>query len=258
MEGFRKLVEDVWRLKNERGMTSFMLASKLKRLKLEIKKWAKEEDGRSDRILNDNLEELRKLEHLEMDGLLREGGRGRRGELKLEIAAKMNLEAISWRQKTRERWIKEVDRNTRYLQSLANSRRKNNYVEELEFGGDTVRGNAVLREKVKDYFTKLYTEEEERRPRQDELPFRQLSAGSKESLEVLFTEEEILDCLRQCNGNKTLRPDGFHMKFLKDFWAVIKNDIMTVFHDFHRAGVFIQFINPTFLVLFQRLLELGT
>lgn len=56
-----------------------MFASKLKRLKLEIKKWAKEEDGKSVRILNDNLEELRELDRLEMDGLLEEGEGGGEG-----------------------------------------------------------------------------------------------------------------------------------------------------------------------------------
>ncbi|XP_021889517.1 uncharacterized protein LOC110808320 [Carica papaya] len=165
----------------------------------------------------------------------------------------MNLEAISWRQKDRERWIKESDRNTKYFHSLANFRKKNNFVEELEFDGDTVRGNAVLKEKAKDYFTKLYTEEEERRPRLDELPFRQLSAGSKEGLEVPFMEEEILDCLRQCNGDKGPRPDGFHMKFFQDFWAVIKYDIMAFFHDFHRTRAFVKPINATFLVIIPKI-----
>lgn len=55
-----------------------MLPSKLKRLRVEIKKWAKEEECRSMRILNDNLEELGELDRLEMDELLGEGGR--RGE----------------------------------------------------------------------------------------------------------------------------------------------------------------------------------
>lgn len=61
-----------------------------------------------------------------MEGKLSEQGRVRWEELRKEVAAVMNLETISWRQKVRERWIKEGDSNTRYFHYMANFRRKNN------------------------------------------------------------------------------------------------------------------------------------
>lgn len=51
----------------------------------------------------------------------------------------MSLEAIFWRQKAREKWLKGGDRNTKYFDSMTNYRRKNNYVEELSISGETVR-----------------------------------------------------------------------------------------------------------------------
>lgn len=35
------------------------------------------------------------------------------------------------------------------------------------------------------------------------------------------------------NGDKTLGPDGFNMKFLQDFWHLIKEEVMGLFRDLH-------------------------
>lgn len=48
---------------------------------------------------------------------------------------------------------------------------KVNYVEELEIDGCVVKGNEDLREWVKSYFTKLYSEDLKWRPRFDGLTF---------------------------------------------------------------------------------------
>lgn len=146
-----------------------------------------------------------------------EGDKERRAALKKEIAANMNLEVISLRQKARDKWLKEGDRNTKYFHCLANFRRKNNYVQEMEFEGKVVKGNDNLGEKAHLYFQNLYREEEERRPLLDDLTFKKLSIVSRAFLEARFSEKEVWGCLGECNGDKTPGPDGFNMKFTKIF-----------------------------------------
>lgn len=65
---------------------------------------------------------------------------------------------------------------------MANHRRKNNYVEELRINGETTD----MRQKAMSFFQQLYKEDGGRRPRLDELLFKQLSAENKEVLEVPF------------------------------------------------------------------------
>lgn len=69
-----------------------------------------------------------------------------------ELAEKLQLEAISWKQKLREKWFKEGDKNTRFFHCLANHRRRNNYVEEIKYEGEVIFGNEKLREAANDYF----------------------------------------------------------------------------------------------------------
>ena len=46
------------------------------------------------------------------------------------------LEETSWRQKSREIWLKEGDRNTGFFHRMTNSHKKNNTIERIRIGGE--------------------------------------------------------------------------------------------------------------------------
>lgn len=131
-------MEDVWKSRKVNGTASYIFASKLKALKNEIKLWAKDKVSKADMMIKENLEELAALDNMDMAGMLDDNGKERRGKLKLDLASNMSLEAISWRHKAREKWLKEGDRNTKYFHCLANYRRKNNYIEEMCIHGERI------------------------------------------------------------------------------------------------------------------------
>lgn len=68
VEGFKNLVERVWQQESVESTNSFILASKLKVLKAKIKKWVREEEGRLEGRISENLKELTDLDILEMEG----------------------------------------------------------------------------------------------------------------------------------------------------------------------------------------------
>lgn len=227
-EGFRYMVEMCWNDLQIQGTTSFRLASKLKTLKNEIKIWTKEVGDKLKENTRAYINELAELDLREMEGHLCAAERERREAVKKELTHNMNLEAISWRQKVREKWLKDGERNTKYFHCLANYRRKCNFVEEIKIDGMVVSGNSEIREKVRDYFHQLYKEKKRCRPKLDNLDFKQLKAVSREEIEERFTEEEVYGCLMDCNGDKTPGPDRFNMKFVQEFW-----EVMDVFDKFH-------------------------
>lgn len=204
VEGFRNLVEKCWQETVVVGTYSFLFASKLKALN---KRWAREEEDRFERLLNENLLEMADLDNKEMDGILCEQGRVRRDELRKEVASVMNLEPISWRQKDRAKWVKERDRNTRYFHCMTNFPRKNNYVEEFCCKWEMVEGNEDMRQRARLFFQQLYTEDVISRPKLDNLHFKVLCGETRDGFEAQFTEEEIKGCLDECNGEKAPGPD---------------------------------------------------
>uniref|UniRef100_A0A2N9IM47 Reverse transcriptase zinc-binding domain-containing protein n=1 Tax=Fagus sylvatica TaxID=28930 RepID=A0A2N9IM47_FAGSY len=90
------------------GSPSFVLASKLKALKLDEK------------------EEIGGLSTTE---------RANRQAVVVELDSLAHLAETSWRQKSRVLWLKEGDNNTKFFHKMANSNRRRNYMDKVEVDG---------------------------------------------------------------------------------------------------------------------------
>ena len=71
-------------------------------------------------------------------------------------------------------------------------------------------------------------------------------------LERDFEESEVLEVIKELQGDKAPGPDGFTMSFVQTCWEVIKEDIMAVFKDFHTKGRFLKSFNATFIALIPK------
>lgn len=122
-------------------------------------------------VLIESLKEIEEIDKMEEEWFLSVTDLGRREFLKGEVVNKMHMEAILWKQKARERWLKEDDRNARYVLCMAIHRRCR-YVEELLIGSHIIKRNNDMREQACGYFQQLYEEEVRSRPRLDNLKVR--------------------------------------------------------------------------------------
>ena len=55
-----------------------------------------------------------------------------------------------------------------------------------------------------------------------------------------------------CDNFKSPGPDGISFGFLKDFWDMLKNDVMRLLVEFHRNGKLAKGINSTFIALIPK------
>lgn len=55
-----------------------------------------------------------------------------------------------------------------------------------------------------------------------------------------------------CNGDKALGPHGFNMRFLHEFWDILKNDSVVVFGEFFYFGSFVKSLHSTFIILIAK------
>ena len=88
-------------------------------------------------------------------------------------------------------------------------------------------------------------------PTMDGLDFACIEEDESLSLEKEFTKEEVIQVLREMEGDKAPSPDGFTMTFFQKCWSVEK-DVMDVFEYFHRHFVFEQSMNASFLTLIPK------
>ena len=105
---------------------------------------------------------------------------------------------------------------------------------------------------VVQFYTQLYTERCSRRPTPDGLSFQ--SIGSEEGLwlERDFEENEVLEVVKELEGDRSLGPDGFSLGFVQTCWEVIKKHIMAVFRDFHSKERFQKSLNAAFITLIPK------
>ena len=106
-----------------------------------------------------------------------------------------------------------------------------------------VRSHLVL------FYQRLYEETKLGRPTMDGLDFACIAEEERLSLEKEFTKEEVIQVLREIEGDKTPGPYGFIMAFFHNCWRVVEKDVMDFFDYFHRHSVFERSLNASFLTL---------
>ena len=162
------------------------------------------------------------------------------------------MEEIFWRQKSREIWLKEGDRNTGFFHKMANSHRKRNNIDRIRIGDRWLNGTKEVKTGIVNAFKELLSDPGAWRASPEGLKFSRLNDMEALRLEVPFMEEEVHVALADLNGNKAPRPDDFTAAFWQFSWDVVKSDIMGLFRDFHEHGSFFKSLNSTFMVLIPK------
>uniref|UniRef100_A0A2N9GYT9 DC1 domain-containing protein n=1 Tax=Fagus sylvatica TaxID=28930 RepID=A0A2N9GYT9_FAGSY len=138
-----------------------------------------------------------------------------REELKMEVERLAHLEEVSWRQKSRVLCIREGDNNTKFFHKMANSHRRRNQIKSIEVDGSRFDEESSIRHQVVQFYKSLYQETEEWLPDVDGLSFASIGAEAKSRLERRFDKEEVVQVLKDLEGDKAPGLDGFTIAFFQ-------------------------------------------
>ncbi|CAN4090148.1 unnamed protein product [Withania somnifera] len=103
-----------------------------------------------------------------------------------------------------------------------------------------------------EFYKKLYTETEVWRPSFEFVNCPRISQEEQQWLQRPFSEAEVLNIVKQCDGDKAPGPDGFSMSFFKFFWETLKDDLMQTIQNFHQNEIFEKSFNATFVALIPK------
>lgn len=109
-----------------------------------------------------------------------------------------------------------------------------------------------IEEEFIDFYRLLYTRKEGQRCFPTNLPWDPISTEHSNLLELPFWEEEVYKAVRCLGFDKAPGPDGFTAEFFKKSWNIIKDDIMTMFHDFFQNKVINAILNETYICLIPK------
>ena len=125
----------------------------------------------------------------------------------------VDLEEVSWRQKSREIWLKEGDRNTGFFHRMANSHRRRNSISSISINGRRLVKEAEVKEGLVGAFQSLLSASNNWCLPYPELYFNLIGANQTAKLAKMFTEEEVLAAVSGLNDDKAPGPDGFPIAF---------------------------------------------
>jgi hypothetical protein len=134
------LVKQWWDSYLFQGSPSFVLAHKLKALKLDLKKWNEKVFGNIESNKRKLIEDLQAFDVIEESRALWEEEILRKVEVVRDLEKYSLMEEVSWRHKSRVLWLKEGDKCTKFFHSIANSNRRYNSFDSLLIG-DTQSSN---------------------------------------------------------------------------------------------------------------------
>ncbi|XP_016173256.1 uncharacterized protein LOC107615732 [Arachis ipaensis] len=219
-EGFLRMVREEWKWLGEVQFTD-----KLKALTVPLGKWHKDNFGDMDKKILKFEEEIQKIDDMVGNGSYDGTVEARKKALVTCCGKWYVRKELHWKQMSRSRHAKDMDKSTRYFHNLASVRRRNNRIDTLVINGRLVRNQAKIKITIREFYKDLYHQE-----RSLEVGFRdglveRISEEDSLALELLSSPEKVKEAVWDyCESSKAPRCDGYNMNFIKKCWTDIGSD----------------------------------
>jgi hypothetical protein len=245
-----EIVHGAWQ-KSFFGCDSFKLFQKQKNTAMALKKWNKEEFG----FCHTRIKELSsQIESLQCNQVSETNAR-LEGKLLGELNEWLIRTDVLWKQKSRELWLRDGDRNTKFFHLSTIIRRRHNSIDAVRSdSGDWIIDQKGIREHFQTKFISLFSEEETFFPPDlEHLIHPSISSEDNVELCRVPTPDEIKGVLFDMQSLKAPGPDGFPPVFYKHFWPTVGANVIKAVQSFFTNGKMLPETNRNFIVLIPKI-----
>ena len=158
------------------------------------------------------------------------------------------------KQKSRELWLKEGDRNSKFFHASTLIRRRRNNILEIKLeNGERIYGREDIGKYFEEHFNELYSTSNPSFPVDlENLIELSISAAKNTKLLKIPSEEEIQRTIFKMNPLKALGPDDMPGLFFKKFWHIVRIQLIQTVQNFFRDGWLLKDMNKTFITLIPK------
>ena len=243
-----EVVRDAW----EQGLCSTMghpLKNCISECHAQLTQWNKREFGhvgRQIKLLKTKLQMLEAFPENNMDDIRK---------VRLTLNSWLDTEEIMWKQRSRNRYLKEGDRNTSFFHTKASNRKQRNWIQGLEDdNGAWQEGLDDIEHVATQYFSSLFTSS---RPGEMTELLNAVSPSVTEAMNHLLAQDfqasEITQAIKQMQPNTAPRPDGLPPLFYQRFWSFTSNCVIQAAVGFLNHGIIPPDFNDTYIVLIPKI-----
>lgn len=229
---------------NNPGMS---ITEKINNVSRDLDEWNKSTFKRADMQIHRLKKKLLKLENSSIN----EARMFKIRECRSQIGRLWEQEEKFWKARSRLKWLKEGDRNSRYFHATTIQRRAHNRVTRLKnVNGNWVEDQLELQGMITNHFSELF---ESSNPLNIEAVTRliqpRVNRRMNEGLLSPIEEGEVKRAVFFLGPHKAPGPDGLNGLFFKHHWDVVKEDIINTVKEFFRSGQFSSSLNETVITL---------
>jgi hypothetical protein len=208
----------------------------LKYIKQQLKLWNKEEFGN---IFQAKQQIIKQMEHIQQTMI--QNGRTDQlvqdeENLQTQLHERDSQEEILWKKKSRVRWLKEGEKNTKFFHRSMIQHCHHNRITKLKYAnGNCLTEHKEIERELTSYFHNLLSEpQQDRRTAIQKITQHILNLVSPEQNKALMhptSLEEVEQVVFDMPKNKSPGPDGFTTDFFQACWPIIKWDVWEVVED---------------------------
>lgn len=171
-----------------------------------------------------------------------------------EVDVMLEEEHIKWRQRPKQRWLQEGDRNTKYFHSCATQRKKINSIKSISDGeGNMATNPEDISRLFHSFFHNLFSSSQ---PSSLDVCLEPLDGCVTDEVNESLTKElttcEVKKIIFSMNALSSLGPDNFPAYFDHHHWDVIGDAVCKLVLDFLNKGLWSKGLNDTQLTLIPR------
>ncbi len=165
--------------------------------------------------------------------------------MSLELNDWLEREEIKWKQKSRELWLKEGDKNSMFFHLSTMIRHRRNFIAEIKLPDIENYFSSQFRELFQSSQSTITSE-------LDELFTPCISEVENNDLSKVPDLQEVGDVVWSMHPLKASGPDGLLGLFFKHYWPIVRDQVVAAVQSFFRFGSLLPQMNHTFITLIPK------
>ncbi|XP_042942686.1 uncharacterized protein LOC122276857 [Carya illinoinensis] len=205
-EGCSELVQAAWKQNFFERLKITTIRKVMEVCRNKLKSWSKEAFRNHKRLLNQKREVLRQLQESDLGQ-----HSSQIKSIQRELDGLLEEEELKWRQRAKQRWLKDGDRNTKFFYKCATQRKQVNFIKKVASEEGVLAYNQEEVAKTFQFFYQnLFTTS---KPLSMEAALQSFKPSVSEEMNGLlaqeFTEKEVVTAINGMNPLGSPGPDCF-------------------------------------------------
>jgi hypothetical protein len=222
MRSLATLSSGAWTGSSDEGASLQMVQQKIARCKSALRRWNGQKYGCAEKAIKEKtkqLEIIQRNEHVEDRSAIK--------QLQQEIEFLLEQEDTRWKQRAKQNWYREGDRNTPFFHSWANHRRKINQIQQIQDeNGRIWKKPEEISKSFIEFYQALFTASGVQGVEDCLVGLdSRVTDGMNADLLRHFSAVEVDIALKQMHPLKSPGPDGMSACFYQSAWSTVRSEV---------------------------------